>query len=215
MKLSFLSKIAVVVALGLLGSRFAQAQSRVDLWSAAGGAWTMANQPGFTEGVGGTLNPNATSDSGADLNVAGATSGFYTDYYYTFSSTPAFTLVTSNVLADINVVTFSFVSNRSFSSGAASLNFNGVQAVDSFSSVAAGSISGFAVTRYTWTWDVSELGNASSFSIGWTTPAAAHTVYDEVSLIQAVPEPHEYALGMAAMLGVVIWMRRRRAAVVG
>ncbi|HEY8899429.1 MAG TPA: hypothetical protein VIM61_03395 [Chthoniobacterales bacterium] len=211
MKLISFSRFALVALFGVAAPLSVRAQTQVDLWSAAGGAWTLANQPNWTPGTGGVLNPDTASDSGADLIVTGATSGgLYDSFYYTFFSTPAFDLSTSNVLSGVKTVTLSFVSSSVFSESSATLSFNGLQSATAFSAAPTGQVEmGQSYVRYTWDWDVSALGTANAFSMEWTTPSA-HTAYTEVALIQAVPEPHEYAVCVAALLGLLIVMRRRR-----
>lgn len=198
----------VMFGMGLLS---ANAQVQVETWSAAGGAWTAANQTGWTNGTGGVLNPDASADYGAELSATGATSGgIYSSYYYTSNSTPTFTLSTSNVLSGVQTISLSLTSNAVFSDGSVTLTFGSQSVeVDSFSSTSAGTIGGFAATLYTWTFDVSSLAPENSFSLSWTTPSA-HTAYEPISMTQAVPEPSTYAL-IALGLGALLFVRSRRA----
>jgi len=171
----------------------------------------MANQPGWVAGTGGVLNPDSTADSGAELNVTGATSGFYTSYYYTNNSTPSFTLTTTNILPDIEQLTFSFESAglSTFSSSTVTLAINGVvQSLSPvYSTVASGrKIAGFDSSYYTWAFDVSSFDTINSVSLSWATPSV-HTVYDNVQLTQAVPEPSAIAL---LGVGAAAWLLRRR-----
>lgn len=174
----------------------------------------MANQPGWVAGTGGVLNPDASKDSGGELSVTGATSGFYTSYYYTNNSTPSFTLSTTNILPEIELITLSFEAAglSTFSSGSVTLTINDtVQSLTPVYSTAASgrSIVGNPSTFYTWSFDVSSLDSINSISLSWAT-SDIHTVYDNVQLTQAVPEPSTVAFLLIGGIALGVFAVRRR-----
>lgn len=208
--------IAAVAAL-LVNLSPARAVVVEETWTAGGGAWTLANQPGWTSGVGGTLLPDPAARHGAALSVTNATSGgLYDSFFYTLFSTPSIELSTNNVIANLDSISFTLTTNSSFGIDSMGLNFNGSRAVDNFSSQSAGEEMGFAMTAYTWTWDVAAYGTADQFSISWQTPSS-HTAYTAMSLSQiaAVPEPSAMALAVIAVLGVGLAVRSKKRRMAG
>lgn len=223
----------IITALLGVSSISAQAQTIVNNWSSSGGAWTAANQPDFVAapGGGGTLysdeaiaggTNNGTDNTGAIWTSVippftfppGPGSGIYGGYYYTLASTPAISINTTNLLADVQTITFSLNTAATFVSNSVTLNFSGALAANDFSAQYLGDDPDFGagIYIYTWTWDVSGATLPSSFSVDWTTPAQ-HTAYFSAQLIQAVPEPSTYAMIALAMGVLVVFHYRRRRAV--
>lgn len=225
MKLT-LKKVLPVAAAATLFS--AQAQTIVDSWSAPGGAWNPANQPNFEAASpgGGTLytdqaiageTNNSIDNTGAIWTSVVPPSppypgiGIYGDYYYTLFSTPTITLSTSNILDNVQTITFSLAAaGAGFNSDTVQLNFGGLQSATGFIPVDLGPDPDFPTNRYiyTWTWDVSSLAVPSTFSLVWTTPAE-HTPYFSAEIVQAVPEPSAMVMAVVGISFVLTRSRRR------
>ncbi len=88
------------------------------------------------------------------------------------------------------------VASGSISATAAAVAFNFDLSDAAFDEVTS------AITFRLYAWGNASTASSSTFSIN-------DFAFDG---IVAVPEPHEYALGMAALLGVAIFIRRRKAA---
>lgn len=200
----------------------AQGQTLVDTWSYAGGGLSPATYGGVYRPA--SLEPDAASDSGASIGVTGWTSGGlgssgYPEGYggiYTFNSlSTSFNLQTSNVLSGVQTITISFLSggNTSYAANSIALNYNiGNVGLASTSflpqdmGIVDTPIGPTEMTRYTWTWNVVGLGSSTGFSASWTS--GNHTFFDEVNLVQAVPEPSTYAL-IGLGLGMAFVLRKR------
>lgn len=209
------SKLLFLLGLTLLcGTVAARAQVALTTWTAAGGAWTLASQPGYTPGTGGVITADAGSFGSPSLAITGATSGgLYTDYFYPLFSTPTFTL-SLGTLADVSTVTLSIVTGgNAFQTAPAldfgdSLNLSAVPVTES-----AGTTDFGELTRYTYTWDVSSIAATSIMSVDWTLNI--HSPVVEIALTQtsAVPEPAAYAaLAGFGVLVIAAFRRRARAA---
>lgn len=196
------------------GLAAASAQTTVSLWTAAGGAFTPASQPGYTAGVGGTLTPDSGS-APASLVITGATSGgLYSDYFYSLFSTPAVTLA-ADTLAGVSTITLEIVTGGFAFGAAPALDFGSeTNWTVSATTEPAGNTGFGELTRYTYVWDVSSVvASGSSFAIDWTLNN--HAPIAHVSLTQtgsSVPEPASFAaLAGLGVLGAAAARRRRRA----
>ena len=201
----------------------AQAQTLVDVWSFEGGGLDPVTYGGNFRPA--TLNPDAGSAPGAGITYTGMTSGGlgsstvpegYGGIYTNNSSSVAFTLQTTNVLSNIETITVSFLSGglTTFSETSLTLNYNlgnvGVASSSYLPPVLIGPvetpIGPVPMTLYTWTWDVSEFGLSTGFSLNWSS--GVHTFVGDINMTQAVPEPSTYVL-IGVGLGIMLVLRKR------
>lgn len=191
-----------------------QAQILLNSWTYTGGALDPDTYGTYQPSV---LTPDPASSNGATIAVSGLTSGGlgsggfpdgYGFLYTFFSASTTLTLQTSTVQAGVDTITLSMNSGggTAYSSSSLTLNFNlenDAVAATSFSSAPGGTSDFGALTIYSWTWDVSELGLSSGFSTSWT--AGSHTTFSDIHLTQqAIPEPSTYllmGLGVVALWG--------------
>lgn len=201
-----------------------QAQSQMDVWSFAGGALDPATYEGNYRPA--SLMPNADADNGATIGLAGLTSGglgsaLFPDGYgglYTFFSTSTtFTLQTSNVLENVQIISVSFTAGGgiNFDEGTLVLNYNLANpalASSSFSILPGETvetpIGPMTLDVYTWTWDVSTLGASSQFSTSWS--AGTHSFFGEFTATQSIPEPSSSIFAAAAFLFLMLLNQRRK-----
>jgi hypothetical protein len=204
----------------------ASATTQIDRWSTDGGAWDDTVQTGWVSSN--LLNPDTSADSGASLHVSerptatslAPTGGLYDTFYYTFSTTPTFTLSTDKVLSDLTTVTFDF----SYSAGLTNveaigltLNFNASHTSLTADSLTVGSSETInttfgeqTFTNYSFTWNVLGLGTTDTLSISWNL--GQHNAFNGVTLTQASAVPEPAAFAAFAGLGVLVLalIRRRR-----
>lgn len=201
-------------------------------WTASGGAWDRANQPGWTW----TDDPNPLySDQGAGsgavlfvtdmatvVDSRGApdfgNSGPLVSFFYTKGSNPSFSLTATTVVAGLETISFAIdyadISMTPIADINLSLNFS--SAYSSLAPDGPGVVvtsfeeHGFGWTRYLYTWDVSQLGGTSGFSVNWGA-LAEHTAFTAVFLTQtsAVPEPAAWAAISASAVLAAALLRRR------
>jgi len=220
--------IVLLTLVALLAGRPAQAQVLTNTWSYSGGGLA----PGTYEALGdpgkykpATLVPDAAASNGATIDLTGLTSGGlgsstspdgYGGLYTFFSSTVSLNLQTSIVLAGVQTITVSFLEGggTTYGSSSLSLNYNlshSAVTSSSFTAISAGPvdtpIGPVTMTTYTWTWDVSSLGSSSAFSVNWLADQQ-HTFFDNMNVVQTVPEPSTCALLGLSGVGV-LWMHRR------
>lgn len=224
--LSFLpSRFAALLALALLAVP-ASAATRIDRWSTDGGAWDDTYQTDWVSAN--ILHPDATADSGASLHVSARpsasglapTGGLYDTFYYTFFTTPTFTLSTGNVLSGLTTITLDF----SYAAGLTAvdaiglaLNYNPAHVSLAADSVTTGSSETIGTafgdqtfTNYSFTWSVLGLGASDELSFTWNL--GAHNAFNGVTLTQtAVPEPAAYAALAGCGVLVLALLRRRSA----
>ncbi len=221
--------LAAISALSLATAT--AATYHVDSWTAAGGAFTAANQPDFNSGeqgpppvigTGGTLYSDADiaagTNTGPTISVTDVgVGGLHTnDYYYSGASTPSFVASLTTLSSDLETVRIDFFG------GGSNINPGTVAILPSFFTLKYGgqtfttgnlqvgateSFAGHNGTHYSWIYDVSTASaNAGdTFTVEWGF-ANYHNAMANFSVIQ-VPEPSSSLLmgvGAACLL-----LRRR------
>lgn len=218
----------VLVAMGMASLLSAQAQVISSTWTLGGGGLDPNTYGDYRPAA---LTPDTNSTSGGSIALSGLTSGGlgsaafpdgYGGIYTFFSSNPTYTLSTTNILLDINLITISFwagggnPSSIDYTATTLLLNYNGgSQALastdfdDSVSRLTNTPIGDTALVRYVWTWrDVTNLGALTDFSVQWDTQSLHHVFITDISLIQAVPEPSTLAFLLTG--ATLLMMRRKR-----
>ncbi len=222
-------ELALVAALPC-STLSASTVTQTDRWSTAGGAWDDTYQSQWT--TNNTLRPDADADFGATLRASvrpapsglAPTGGLYDTFYYTFFTTPAFSLSAGNVLDGLETITFEFsygAGLTSVESIGLALNYNAANNNLAPSSFSTGSSQTIATvfgnqtfTRYSFTWIVGGFGETDAFTLNWAL--GSHNAFNGVALVQtaassAVPEPASFAV-LAGLGALALGASRRRRA---
>lgn len=220
----------MVIGMAMLFS--AQAQSISSTWTYdALDAGTGLNPDKY----GGVFRPSALlpdtgSASGGSIALSGLTSGGlgsagYPDGYggvYTFmSANPSYTLSTSTILLDVNIITISFWAGGgnptplNYTASSLVLNYNGGSQGLASSYFYKGTnesintpIGPQTGNRYIWSWEnITNLGSLTDFSTQWDSQNMQHTYLTDISLIQSVPEPSTLVF---LLTGTTLFLLRRK-----
>ncbi|MDD5198964.1 MAG: hypothetical protein PHC88_04110 [Terrimicrobiaceae bacterium] len=143
------------------------------------------------------------------------------DLFYTFNKASDWTL-SGTASVDIHTVVLQ-IKLSTPAAGAltdfftTTLNGAGATPVVTAAGVDPGGLAGAGYNVLQWTWSGLAIGSGQTFGINFSNPAGGyHVALDAITLdVTPVPEPHEYALGVGALLTgliVVRGMRRSRIA---
>lgn len=216
-------KHSLIIAFSLLGifaGSSAEAQTLVDNWTYVGGGLDPATYGGNNKPL--TLTADVLQSNGALIGVSAIPSsvaglglgGEAYEGYYNFSSILTFSVSSGTVLPGTESISFSFYSYDLIDSSLV-LDYNGSNLNLTTEDFVVGEEIDYYVAaidltvtlfQYTWTWDVSDLGPTSGFTVEWTTPDS-HNFITDLSLVQTVPEP---TVGGLLALGVGACLLRRR-----
>ncbi len=191
----------MVIGMAMLFS--AQAQSISSTWTYdALDAGTGLNPDKY----GGVFRPSAL------LPDTGSASG---------SANPSYTLSTSTILLDVNIITISFWAGGgnptplNYTASSLVLNYNGGSQGLASSYFYKGTnesintpIGPQTGNRYIWSWEnITNLGSLTDFSTQWDSQNMQHTYLTDISLIQSVPEPSTLVF---LLTGTTLFLLRRK-----
>ncbi len=228
----FWKNCAVAASSVLILAHASQAQTLVNSWSYLGGGLDPATYGGNNQPA--TLVPDTGFSNGATIALSGITTGGlgsptfgpYGGIYTFFSANPSMVLSATTIMDGVDEITISFYAGdgdpvMAYDASLLTLDYNvanssvGATSFDVVTGIVISSPLGPQnVSYYTWTWsDVSSLGVTTGFSTSWDTQGSQHVFYDDISVVQAVPEPS--VLGLVVLGGALLTLgKRRRASVV-
>lgn len=222
--------ISILTAVFITATGFAQ-PTLTQSWTVAGGAWTKANQPDWTwTDDPSPLYSDEGNDSGAVLYVTdmativdsrgsptSENSGLLTSFFYTKGSAPSFLLQATSILSGLETITFTIdyadISVTAIESINLSLDFSSAYTGLAADATVVGSYTanGFDWTTWSYTWDVSDLGPTTDFSINWGA-LDPHSAFAGLQLTQigaAIPEPATYTILCALAIIAASALRKR------